>query len=76
MALVASRGNFSALCTLSEQSKLDVQWWLYSNPDIVLQTDASSQGWRGVRDEQLTGGRWANEGASHHINYLELQVKL
>ena len=82
-ALVASRGNFSAICTLSEQSKLDLQWWVcnasssfklisYGKPNITLQTNASSQGWGGVRDEQRTGGRWTYEEASHHINYLEL----
>ena len=82
-ALVASRVNFSPLCTLSEKSKLDLQWWLcnvassynhisHGNPDIVLQADASCQGWGGVRHEQRTGGRWAKEEASHHIKYLEL----
>lgn len=82
-ALRENKGNFSGLVILSEQSISDLMWWMHNvsssskpishqEPDITLQTDASMQGWGGVRREQKTGGRWSEEEALHHINYLEL----
>ena len=36
----------------------------------------SGNGWGGVWGEQRTGGRWNQQEASHHINYLELLAVL
>ena len=55
---------------LSASAKSDLKWWIDNiqqsekkisplNPDIVLTTDASKQGWRAVRDHHTTGGRWS-----------------
>ena len=39
---------------------------------IVIQTDASSQGWGGVHGDQRARSRWTLTEALNHINYLEL----
>lgn len=60
-----------------------LQWWIanllfsckaisHGEADIVIQTDASSQGWGGVHGDQRAGGRWTPTEALNHINYLEL----
>lgn len=82
-ALRGNKGNFLAVISLSENSKTELQWWIANLPTahkrisqgeaiIIIQTDASSQGWGGVRGCKRTGGRWTPEEALHHINYLEL----
>ena len=48
----------------------------HGEPELLIQTDASSHGWGGVRGDQRTGGKWTQEEASHHINYLELLAVL
>ena len=69
--------------TLSSGSRAELNWWIsnvetshklisHGEPELLIQTDASAHGWRGVRGEQRTGGRWNQQEASHHINYLEL----
>lgn len=80
-------GNFDAQMELSTSAKSDLQWWIDNiqqsdkkllppNPDIVITTDASKQGWGAVRDNQTTGGRWAPVEAEQHINELELKAVL
>ena len=44
---------------------------LTSEPDIVLETDASLLGWDARCKETSTGGLW-NPGERNHINCLEL----
>ena len=38
----------------------------------IITTDASSQGWGAVLDNQSMGGQWTQAEACHHINFLEL----
>ena len=72
---------------LSEDSLTDMQWWLdnaatshrrlyHGLPAIVLTTDASNEGYGGLRSEQgstvFTGGRWSDEERDSHINGLEI----
>ena len=86
-ALREHKGNFGASMTLSQSSKAELNWWIvnvdtssqlisHGEPELLIQTDASSHGWGGVRGDQKTGGRWTQEEASHHINYLELLAVL
>ena len=86
-ALKHNFGDFDAQMVLSALAKLDLHWWIDNiqlsekkisppNPDIVLTTDASKQGWGAVRDHHTTGGRWSPVEAELHINELELKAVL
>jgi len=72
---------------LSPNSRAELNWWIFNvdtshklishgKPKLHIQTDASAHGWGGMRGEQRTGGRWNQQEASHHINYLELLAVL
>ena len=72
---------------LSASSRAELNWWIFNvdtshkhishgEPKLHIQTDASTHGWGVVRGEQRTGGRWNQQEASHHINYLELLAVL
>ena len=82
-SLRQTKGNFPSEISLSVNSREELQWWIANLPfsckaishgeaDIVIQTDASSQGWGGVHGDQRAGGRWTPTEALNHINYLEL----
>ena len=43
-------------------------------PYMVIQTDASTQGWGAVYDVQEVGGGWKSLESTKHINILELQA--
>ena len=84
-ALKEERYQYDAIMRIPENCKEDIQWWLENladlarpiqipNPDYVIFTDASLEGW-GCHDkeEQITfGGKWTREEKMYHINYLEL----
>ena len=83
IALRDHNGSFAASIILSEESISDVNWWVnnvetafklisHSEPDVIIQTDASTQGWGAVRQKSKTGGRWNSNEAHNHINFLEL----
>lgn len=59
--------------------KLDLKWWEThimsecrkidkGNPDVVIQTDSSTQGWGYSFNNQTGGGRWSREELNSHIN--------
>ena len=84
-ALRENKGNFGSFMILSPSSVLN--WWIskvdsshklisHGEPELHIQTDASAHGWGGVRGGQRTGGRWNQQEASHHINYLDLSAVL
>ena len=86
-ALRENKGNFGAFMKLSPSSRADLNWWIlnvnsssklisHGELELHIQTDASANGWGGVWGEQRTGGRWNQQEASHHINYLELLAVL
>ena len=62
----------------------EVQWWkdnlvawngialFQQSTDLVIETDASRQGWGACCQGMSTGGRWLPEETSYHINCLEL----
>jgi hypothetical protein len=71
--------------TISPTVKQDLQWCLDnlslvqanihpSYPDLLIQTDASNQGWGFYVpiDGTKSGARWAQEHVHFHINVLEL----
>ncbi len=82
-ALKVNRGNFDAMMAISEEMKSELAWWadsldsqfkpiLERNPDVILTSDASTQGWGGSCETEQFGGRWNEHELTHHINYLEL----
>lgn len=44
----------------------------HGNSDIVITTDASTEGWGAVCDQCSAGGRWSLDEIENPINYLEL----
>ena len=44
--------------------------------DMVIYTDASTQGWGAQCNGILTGGRWTPQESRNHINVLELKAAL
>ena len=73
------------LACLDTECLQEVQWWkdnlvawngkalLQQTTDLVIETDASRQGWGAHCQGELTGGRWLpEEETSYHINCLEL----
>ena len=86
-ALKQNRGDFDARMCLSYESKEEISWWndnilgsmksicLSQNPEFVVRTDASLQGWGAFLDSSV-GGRWAVEEKNCHINVLEIKAIL
>ena len=86
-ALAKSRGDFDAWMTLSQESRDEIEWWLVNigksgrpvrrgEPDLVVYTDASMDGWGAHIEDKTAGGRWSKQEASDHINVLELRAIL
>lgn len=82
-ALRVNYGNFDSQMNITQQMKTELQWWISelknqtrdivkSNPDIIMTTDASMDGWGASILGIKLGGRWSLEERKQHINYLEL----
>ena len=79
-ALKVSKGHFEAKMSLSDGAKEEITWWIHhandcpknviqSQPNIILQTDASQSGWGAtLLSGKSTGGRWHISETSLHIN--------
>ena len=89
VALKLNRGHFDRKMTISNESRVDLQWWIENidqaynvigcnSPDIVIDSDASGQGWGATDQCTQIGGRWnteeLNRAADNAINYLEMQA--
>ena len=69
---------------LSEDSKEELTWWdtkmvrwngktiLTRDPELIIESDASTQGWGATCQGSDTGGPWSAQEKSRHINCLEL----
>lgn len=44
----------------------------HGDPNVVIRTDASNNGWGAIVNGITTGGRWSATEVLEHINYLEL----
>ena len=84
-ALKLSRGNFNVTMRISQKGKSDISWWLanidksgrsidFTDPDLVLFTDASEQGWGACVGDNQVGGRWTSDEEQQHINVFELKA--
>ena len=86
-ALTRNKGNYQARMSLSENSKVELRWWVLNalhvhrlidkgRFDMTLSSDASGLGWGITDGETEGGGRWnENEkrwAEDNNINYLEL----
>ena len=80
--------TYKAEVTLPDHCKEEIHWWIQSlsqwngkqiisqEPDIVLETDASLEGW-GFHCPQLnvrSGGAWNAHERKEHINALEMMA--
>ena len=86
-ALARARGNFDDTMSQSIGSREDVSWWIENirasgrqvrvrNPDLVVFTDASNEGWGAVCEGVSGGGHWSEEEMEDHIDVLELRAAL
>ncbi|KAK3092616.1 hypothetical protein FSP39_005025 [Pinctada imbricata] len=86
-ALKLSRGNYKAKMKIKDDTKMDLDWWIqnlpksdkkinHGNPDFVLRTDASNEGWGAECRNITTGGRWNEQELILHINEQELTAVL
>lgn len=86
-ALRQNYGNYNTQMSLSQESCSEIKWWYdniqtinypillpNSKVDVTIYTDASTTGWRAVKDAEKIGGRWSDEEAKCHINCLELMA--
>ena len=86
-ALVQSKGDFDEFTVLTQEARSEITWWLDNlssssrpilmpEPDIVIESDASQQGWgcRCTLNDEQSGGVWLPEEVEFHINYLELKA--
>ena len=84
-ALKDSRGNFDQVMEISEAGKKELAWWIKNitdafndvnckDPDIVVHSDASLQGWGCVCEDVASGGVWLPIERTFHINFLELKA--
>ena len=84
-ALKKSKGNFDHMMEISEAGRKELSWWIenitdafndvcHRDPDIVIHSDASLQGWGCVCEGASSGGVWLPVERTFHINYLELKA--
>jgi hypothetical protein len=83
-AALQSNGNFDSYTCLSVAAKSEVIWWSENiqqengrsiathKPDMVIESDASLDGWGAVCQDNSVNGRWSVSESEHQIHYLEL----
>ena len=83
LSLKMNRGNFEKKMFLAKEERDEILWWMkaigqsykpirQTEPDLVLETDASNSGWGAVCNHETAGGLWSQEEQQFHINYLEM----
>lgn len=83
-AVLKTHKSYEAPVLLDSEALQEVQWWkdnliawngkalFQQSTDLVIETDASRQGWGAYCQGVSTGGRWAPGETIYHINCLEL----
>ena len=83
-ALRAGGQNYETTLKLSQESREELTWWdtrmikwngktvLSAEPDLTIESDASTQGWGACCQGSSTGGPWSPQEKAWHINCLEL----
>ena len=82
--LSSSEGDFNQNIELNERARSELRWWVdrieavngksiaEADPDLVIFSDASLQGWGAYSDGVRTNGPWPSMFQGEHINFLEL----
>ena len=83
-ALRTSDQDYDSTLTLSLDSREELLWWdnqmikwngktiLTTEPDLIIESDASNQGCGASCQGTNTGGPWSTQEKTRHINCLEL----
>ena len=71
-AVLGSQNRFAVVEDSTSQSPLHTI--LEPEAFIMIETNASKQGWGGVCKGMRTGGKWTVTESQHHVNYLELKA--
>jgi ribonuclease HI len=78
--------TYSASVSITPQCKQELKWWLLhleqvngraiisSHPDLVIETDASLQGWGATTGTETVRGHWTSEERKEPINALEMRA--
>jgi hypothetical protein len=86
VAMRKSKLSYDAEMSLSMMAREELRLWIErlhiwnGRPvvpppiDCMVQTDASIQGWGGVKGHQEVSGRWSAEDRTMHINVLEARA--
>lgn len=80
-ALKNNQGNFDAIMKVTPEMKSDLEWWVNKigsafglisrqNPELVIQTDASLQGWGAICENDSAQGKFLPS----EINYFESNI--
>ena len=86
LASALRRGNqeYKTTLAISPDSREELIWWdtqmikwngrmvLTTEPDLTIESDASTQGWGASHQSTSTGGPWSPQEKKWHINCLEL----
>lgn len=83
LALQEKRGDYESTMFITSSIKIELKWWIdnlaqqkrhicHGNPSITIFSDASKLGWGSTCGDIRIGGRWNEQEAQNHINYLEL----
>lgn len=79
-----SGGTYDTQISLNPACREELLWWVAHldawngraiftpQPDLVIETDASKQGWGAICQDTRTGGLWSQSERLLHINCLEL----
>ena len=82
-ALDHSGQDYSVPVALYTEEKAELQWWfdhlsawngktiMAEKPSMVIESDASTQGWEATCEGICTGGPWSPEESQWHTNCLE-----
>ena len=83
LALQENRGDYESTMFITQSMKTELKWWIdnlaqqkrhicHGTPSITIYSDASKLGWGATCGDIKIGGRWNDQEAQNHINYLEL----
>ena len=80
--------SYESMVMLSADAKREIRWWMEMlqqtngkaiispGPDLVIETDASRQGWGAAMGAMTVRGHWTEAEQEEHINVLELRAVL
>ena len=86
MQALKTQGSHCKKVILNRHSQEELKQWIknlkiyngryliHSHSQVLIQTDASREGWGAVCQEISTGGQWSKEEQLLHIIVLELKI--